>query len=57
MAQLREIEFHRHASSWRAQKNLLQIVDGVAESIPLQPSGGDVQVDAIQQSSVEGDGA
>jgi hypothetical protein len=57
MAQLREIEFHRRASSWRFPKSLLQIVDGVAESIPLQPSGGDMQVGAIQQSSVEGEGA
>jgi hypothetical protein len=57
MAQLREIEFHRRAPSWRAPKSQLQIVDGVAESIPLQPSGGDVQVGAIQQSSVDSEGA
>jgi hypothetical protein len=57
MAQLRELEFHRRAQSWRAPNSLLQIVDGVAEAIPLQPSGGDVQVGAIQQSSADGEGA
>jgi hypothetical protein len=57
MAQLREIEFHRRpSSSWRGSEQLLQIVDGVAESVPLQPSGGDEQIGAIQQSSVEGGG-
>jgi hypothetical protein len=55
MAQLREIEFHRRASSWRAPESLMEIVDGVAEPIPLQPPGGDVHVGGIQQ--VYGEGA
>jgi hypothetical protein len=53
MAQLRELKFHRRASSWRPPKSPMRIVDGVAEPIPLQPSGGDVHVGGTQQPSVD----
>ena len=48
MAQLREIEFHRRATSWRTPKSLSQVVDGIAEPIRLPPSGGDVHVGGSQ---------
>jgi hypothetical protein len=48
MAQLREIEFHRRASSWRSQKSLTQVVDAVAEPIGLPAPVGDVHAHAAE---------
>jgi hypothetical protein len=48
MAQLREIEFHRRASSWRTPKKLTQIVDAVAEPVGLPAPGGEVHARAAQ---------
>jgi hypothetical protein len=45
MARLREIEFHRRASSWRAPKELQQVVDVVAEPIQLPPPGDDTSAE------------
>jgi hypothetical protein len=53
MAQLREIEFHRRASTWRASKGLVQVIDAVAESIPLQPAHGNAHVGGAQVPQVE----
>jgi hypothetical protein len=48
MAQLREIEFHRRASSWRTPESLMQVVDGVAEPSRLPAPEGEVHVDRTQ---------
>jgi hypothetical protein len=41
MAQLREIAFHRRASSWRPPNRLKEIIDQAGESLPLPKSKGD----------------
>jgi hypothetical protein len=48
MAQLREIEFHRRASSWRTPESLMQVVDGVAEPIGLPAPSGEMHAHATQ---------
>jgi hypothetical protein len=48
MAHLREIEFHRRASSWRPPKDLLKVVDAIAEPIPLAPPGTGAHVGGTQ---------
>lgn len=53
MALLRELEFHRRASTWRVPKRLMQI-DGVAEPIPLQPSDGDAHPEGASQVDSQG---
>jgi hypothetical protein len=48
MAQLREIEFHRRASSWHPPSRLQEIVDSAAEPIQLPKPDGPAQEERVQ---------